>query len=105
MAERRQKDLTPVLHRSVEAAGEEQTYSAKIQALEIQCRIAGGALRGVCVGVGRRGITLPQWPSSSATDTPWDAGAYCGVRPGIVDGPRYSDCRPIPPRLIGYQLR
>ncbi len=49
MAERRQKDLTPVLHRSVEAAGEEQTYSAKIQALEIQCRIAGGALRGVCV--------------------------------------------------------
>ncbi len=34
---------------------EEQTYSAKKRTLEFRCRIAGDALRGVCVAVARWG--------------------------------------------------
>ncbi len=77
--------------------GEEQAYSAKMQTLEFQCRIAGGALRGVCVWVPTAGAsTLPQWPPTSARGALRGVGACCGgARPGPSMAQGYSHCSTI----------
>ena len=73
--------------------------------------VAGGALRDECVGVGRRGINPTPMGVNVRHGCPMGFGCVLWCAPGIVDGPRYSDCRPIPvgmmlpPCLIGYQLR
>jgi len=88
--------VIPRPHRDVCSWGKSRRFPPKCRHRILNVGLPGVPC-GTRVRAGAAGAsTLPQWPPTFATDTPWAVGAYCDARPGTSMAQGYGDCRPIP---------